>query len=126
MTLADAGYFSGKHVAEFHRMGQKVVMPDLARPTNRPYHKDQFIYDDENDSYISPHGQRLHPASLKDNKKKKARVCRIASGSACQDCPAFGVCTINASQGRTVEIGIHEAALRRHRAWMATDETQRV
>ena len=126
MTLADAGYFAGKHVAELHRRGQQVVMPDLARPTNHPYHKDQFSYDDESDSYICPHGQRLHPARLKDKKIKKARVYRMASGSSCRDCPAFGVCTTNESHGRTLEIGIHEAELRRHRTWMATDEAQRV
>ncbi len=46
MTLADAGYFAGRHVAELHQRGQQVVMPDMARPTNHPYHKDQFIYDE--------------------------------------------------------------------------------
>ena len=126
MTLADAGYFIGKHVAEFHRRGQQTVMPELARPSNYPYHKDQFSYDGENDSYTCPHGQRLHPARLKDNNKKKPRVYRLASGSTRRDYPAFGVCTTNASQGRTLEIRIHEAELRRHREWMATDEAQRV
>ena len=42
MTLADASYFAGGHVAELHRRGQQVAMPDVARPTNSPYHKDQF------------------------------------------------------------------------------------
>ena len=68
---------------------------------------------------------RLVSAGLKDNKRRKARVYRIAAASVCRDCPAFGVCTTNASDGRSVEIGIHEAALRRHRSWMATDEAQR-
>ena len=125
MTLADAGYFAGKHVAEFHRRGHQVVMPDMARPTNHPYHKDQFSYDEENDRFICPHGQRLPSAGHKDNKSKKARVYRIESASICRDCPAFGVCTTNALYGRTVEIGIHEAALRRHRSWMATEEAKR-
>ena len=125
MTLADAGYFAGKHLEELHQRGQQVVMPDLARPTNHPYHKDQFVYDEENDSYLCPHGQRLVSAGLKDNKRKKARVYRIAAASVCRDCPAFGVCTTNASDERSVEIGIHEAALRRHRSWMATGEAQR-
>ena len=123
LNLADAGYFAGKHVAEFHCRDQQVVMPDLVRPTNHPYHKD-ISYDDENDSYICLHGQRLHPAKLKDN-KKKVRVYRMASGSTCRDCPAFGVCTTNASIGRTLEIGVHVAELRRHRVWLATDQAKR-
>ena len=40
MTLADAGYFFWKHLEEFHRRGQQVVMPDMARPTDHSYHKD--------------------------------------------------------------------------------------
>ena len=125
MTLADAGYFAGKHVAEFHRRGHQVVMPDMARPTNHPYHKDQFSYDEENDRFICPHGQRLPSAGHKDNKSKKARVYRIECASICRDCPPFAVCTTNALYGRTVEIGNHEAALRRHRSWMATEEAKR-
>ena len=125
MTLADAGYFAGKHVAEFHRRGHQVVMPDMARPTNHPYHRDKFSYDEENDRFICPHGQRLPSAGHKDNKSKKARAYRIESASICRDCRAFGVCTTNALYGRTVEIGINEAALRRHRSWMATEEAKR-
>ena len=63
MTLADAGYFAGKHVAELHHRGQQVVMPDKARPTDHPYHKDQFIYDEETDSYTCPHSAGTLEAS---------------------------------------------------------------
>ena len=70
MTLADAGYFAGKHVAEFHRRGQQVVMPDLARPTNHPYHKDQFIYDDKNDSYICPMDRGLAPPGSRTTRRR--------------------------------------------------------
>ena len=56
---------------------------------------------------------------------REATGIRIASASICRDCPAFGVCTTIALHRRTAEIGIHEAALRGHRSWMATGETQR-
>ena len=123
MTLADAGYFAGKHVAELHRRGQQVVMPDMARPTNHPYHKDQFRYDEDTDSYTCPHGQALALAGL-NNKRKKVRKYRVASASVCRKCPAFGVCTKNASDVRTLEIGPYDVALRRHRDWMATTEAK--
>ena len=121
-TLADAGYFAGKHVVEFYRRGQQVVMPDRARSLDDPYHKDRFSYDEENDSYTCPHGQRIPFVGLKNNKRDKARLYRMASGSICRECPAFGVCTRNALHGRTLEIGQHDTALRRHRAWMQTSE----
>ena len=121
MTLADAGYLAGRHVAELHRRGQQVVMPDMARPTKHPYHKDQFIYDEETDT--CPHGQLLAFAGMK-SVRKKSRLYRMASGSICRECLAFGVCTKNTRVGRTVEIGPYDVALRRHRDWMATNEAQ--
>ena len=124
MTLADAGYFAGRHVAELNPRHQQVVMPDMARPTSHPYHKDQFKYDDETDTYRCPHGQVLASAGIKSD-RKKSRLYRTASGSICRECPAFGVCTKSATAGRTLEIGQYDVALRRHRDWMATDEAQK-
>ena len=124
MTLADAGYFAGRHVAELHQRGQQALMPDMARPTDHPYYEDQFIYDEGNDSYTCPHGEVLAFAGMKCNKTKKAREYRIVSASVCRECPAFGVCTRNISGGRSLEIGPYDVALRRHREWMATDEAQ--
>ena len=126
MTLADAGYFSGKHLVEFHRRGQQVTMPDMARPTGAPYHKDQFVYDPESDSYICPHGQRIPFAGWKHNKRDRARLYRMGkkSASVCRECPAFGVCTKNTLHGRVLQIRPDDAALRQHRAWMETREAQ--
>ena len=125
LTLADAGYFAGKHVAELHHRGQQVVMPDKARPTDHPYHNDQFIYDEETDSYTCPHGQNLTFTGMKSD-RKKSRIYRVASEAICRECPAFGTCTKNERYGRSVEIGLHDVALRRHMEWMATDEAKQM
>ena len=75
LTLADAGYFAGKHVAEFHGRGQQVVMPDKARPTNHPYHKDQFRYDEKTDSYTCPQGQPFRSwASSRARRREHAYI----------------------------------------------------
>ena len=102
MTLADAGYFAGRHAAELHQRGQQVVMPDMARPTDHPYHKNQFIYYEGTDSYICPDGEVLTFAGMKNNKTKKAREYRIVSASVCRECLAFGVCTRNISARRSL------------------------
>ena len=47
------------------------------------------------------------------------------SGAVCRACPAFGVCTTDRRHGRALEIGSHDALLRRHRAWMRTEEAKR-
>ena len=100
-------------------------MPDKARPTDHPYHKDQFIYDEETDSYTCPHRQTLAFTGIK-SARKKSRIYRVASGAICRGCPAFGTCTKNGRYGRSVEIGLHDVALRRHREWMATDEAKQL
>ncbi len=53
-------------------------------------------------------------------------MMRVYRGTAavCRACPHFRVCTTDARQGRALEVGPHEAALRAHRAWMATEEAQ--
>ena len=124
MTLADAGYFAGKHLEKCHLRGQRVAMPDSLRTWENPYHKDHFSYDEGSDTYTCPYGQEIPFVGFKNNRRDKARLYRMASGSVCRGCPAFGVCTKNQLHGRTLEVGLHEAALRRHRDWMATGEAQ--
>ena len=60
MTLADAGYFAGSHLAESARLGQQVVVSESRqRFLKDPYHKDQFTYDEQSDSFTCPQGQTL-------------------------------------------------------------------
>ena len=42
----------------------------------------------------------------------------------CQACPVAGVCLTRGSPSRSLAISPDDAALRRHRAWMATDEAR--
>ena len=55
-TLADAGYFGGRHLEECARRGQQVVMPDPKQRSIKQdlYHKDRFTYDEDNDCYYCP------------------------------------------------------------------------
>ncbi len=95
VTLADAGYHSGSALDECARRDRKLVMPESSRrrAQHHPYHKDRFIYDQCNDSYLCPHGQTLTPVgSIRSPNGTPRRVYR-ASAATCQACPAFGVCT---------------------------------
>ena len=125
MTLADAGYFTGSHLEECARRGQRVVVPDPQQKLLRqqPYRKDLFTYDERNDCYYCPQGQTLR---FVKNKPKRGMTIRMyrASGSVCRECPAFGVCTKDGTYGRGLEVGPHDVALRRHRAWMETEEAK--
>ena len=124
MTLADAGYHSGSNLEECARRGQQVVMPESQdRALESPYHKDRFAYDEASDRYRCPEGRLLRFTRIKRTRNTMMRLYR-ASGAACRTCPAFGVCTTDQRHGRALEIGPHDAALRRHRAWMSTEEAK--
>ena len=118
MTLAD----SGRNVETYEERGQRVAMPESQdRALRGRYHKDRFIYDAERDSYLCPEGRRLRFTRTKRTRGTLMKLYR-GSGSVCRACPAFGVCTKDGRHGRALEIGPHDDALKRHRAWMSTDE----
>ena len=124
MTLADAGYHSGSNVEACEERGQRVVIPESQdRALRNPYHKDRFEYDEATDSYLCPEGQMLRFTRIKRTRNTMMRLYR-ASGAVCRVCPAFGVCTRDARHGRAIEVGPHDAASRRHRAWMSTEEAK--
>ena len=118
-TLADAGYFAGSHLEECASRGQQVVSESGRRFLKDPYHKDQFTYDEQSDSFTCPQGQTLHFVRIQHANGVSLRLYR-ASGAVCQASPAFGVCTRAREIGRSLAVSPHDAVLRRHRAWMAT------
>ena len=127
LTLADGGYHSGENVVACAEAEHKVAMPEAGRRATSepdPYDKDKFAYNDRTDSYTCPQGQTLH---LAGERRRKGRAgIRIYRGSpaVCRACPAFGVCTTDRRHGRVLEATPHESALRRHRAWMASEEAK--
>ena len=124
MTLADAAYHSGKGLEECARRDQSVAMPETSQQSlGDPYHKDRFTYDEQSDSLRCPQGQRLDYLRIQPWNRVPFRLYRAAEG-VCQACPAFGVCTRSERFGRSVTIGPYDAALRRHRVWMSTDEAR--
>ena len=91
-----------------------------------PYHKDNFIYTIQTDSYTCPEGQVLQFLETRSlGVKKEVRVYG-GLGKVCRHCPAFGTCTKSRYRGREVLIGQYDAELRRHRAWMETDEAKTI
>ena len=126
MTLADSGYFSGSALEDCADRRQQVVVPEAREQfVKNPYHKDKFAYDERSDSLACPQGQTLHFVGIFPSTKREPMRRYRAEGTVCQECPAFGMCT-KSRNGRTVSIGIHDAVLRRHRAWMSTDTTKEV
>ena len=116
----------GPNLEECAKRRQVVAMPEAQRKAlETPYHKDRFIYNQAKDSYACPQGHVLNFVGEKKRSRAELPV-RIYRGEVevCRSCPAFGKCTRDKRQGRALEIGPHEDALRAHRAWMATEEAK--
>ena len=102
-------------------------MPERYHPgVQGPYFKDRFVYDATTDSYLCPQGQRLPFRGLRRNNGKIPGPFRVyrASRTVCRVCPAYGVCTKDAHTGRALWIGPSDTLLRKHRRWMATEQSQ--
>jgi hypothetical protein len=126
VVAADGGYHSGAMLAACHARGQVVVMPETqsAAALARPYHVQQFHYDATIDTYTCPQGKPLTFRGYKAQKQRPLVRRYRASGAGCRACPAFGECTTDARQGRSLHISQYEPFLRGHRSWMQTDEAQ--
>jgi len=117
LTVADGGYHSGANLVALGE--RRVVMPEANRHIlDGPYHKDRFSYDAVPDTYTCPAGQLL---TFRGTKQNEDRVYR-GKGARCRVCPAFGICTTDRRQGRSLRISPAESVLRAHRVWMKTAE----
>lgn len=125
VTLADAGYHSGVNLEACEAQSRTVVMPESqTKALHNPYHKNAFAYDPETDTYTCPQGKTLRFAGTSRRDGKVVRRYLPESPAICRACPAFGVCTRNERHGRYLSVNPEEAALRRHRAWMETEEAR--
>ena len=124
-VLADGGYHSAANLVACAAQAPPVLvlMPDPQAPRpSQPYHKDRFTYDPETDTFTCPQGQTLtfHGRVSRGPGRPPDRKYR-ASKAACDACPVRAACTTATAKGRSIAISPHDAALRAHRARMATD-----
>ena len=124
-VLADGGYHDGATVAGCAARGLRMVLPEAQQQALAdPFHKERFAYDAAADAFTCPEGHLLPFRSTKARADRPPMRVYRGTAATCRVCPQFGTCTRDGRQGRALEVGPHEAALRAHRAWMATDEAQ--
>ncbi len=124
--LADGGYHSAANLAACEERGLAIVMPDPQAPRpGQPYHKDRFAYDPATDTYTCPQGRILTFHGLDTRTAGGPPIRRYrADAAACAACPARAACTKAKATGRSITIMPEDALLRRHRAFMATDDAR--
>ena len=100
---ADAGYADTEELEKIDRRGTKVIVPSqrqaLHNPEEKPFRKDKFTYNKEQDCYSCPEGHKLIYEGKQDGDKEAAY--RITDAGICKQCKHYGECTKSQS-GRKI------------------------
>jgi transposase len=122
---ADSGYSSGENLKGLEDRPVEAYIPDRdyqaqARGKKRgPFHKNEFVYDDQHDLYICPEGEELIFSHLqKRNGKQPLFIYKCKN---CRQCQFFGQCTTN-DNGRTISRHPHEEQLKQMREKLDSDQ----
>jgi transposase len=114
MTVADAGYFTGRQIEQAEREERNVLVnaPSVYQGDGGRFHRANFAYDAERDEFVCPLGERLsywrdHPPE--PGQEAPTRVYRCRSGPSCASRTA---CTQQAA-GRTINKDCYYEAVRR-------------
>ena len=103
--LLDTGYFNDEVIKEALARDISLLCPPkpstLTSKANRLYHKNQFIYDAEQDIYCCPAGQYLERLST-TQASARTRKQWVYACNACTDCPLRHACT-RSVKGRRIK-----------------------
>ncbi len=101
-ACADAGYSDIQELKKIDDQHVTVIVPSQKQAHDReakPFDKEQFRYDEQNDCYICPQGHSLSYTFF--DKDKQHKVYQITDKSLCLECLHFGLCT-KAKYGRRI------------------------
>lgn len=108
-VCADSGYSSVDDLCQIDPEIQVVVpskkqVAEERGKESKLFDKDKFEYDEVNDEYICPSGNRLKPDF---HNREEQHIVYRAQLSDCQNCQHYNICT-KAKNGRTITRSIHE------------------
>ena len=113
-TVGDGGYYSPGQLTEAEERGHGVLVSVKKSSCNRGcYNSSNFRYDETEDVYICPEGQRLAywRTRLNSHGKYLVRIYRCRNA---KDCPVRWECSPN-KKGRTILRSEHKGAVSRQR-----------
>lgn len=114
-SLADGGYASAAQIDSAENEEYSILTnPGSGEGSEgKPYHSSRFIYDEENDRCICPHGNIL-PFQRTKRSKGDAYELRIYHCRDYRHCPYRSHCS-SSKRGRTIEISPYHGAVVRQR-----------
>jgi transposase len=102
VAVADAGYADTEELKKIDDQQIKVVVPSQRQALHEeegPFSKSHFRYDQQQDCYFCPEGQRLSYEGT-DHKRGK-KYYQIIDPGLCHSCAHYGACTSN-KKGRRI------------------------
>lgn len=95
--LADSGYASYDNYEHLSKEGKDIYIPDQQMNNEKemeknPYHRNHFIYQNDQDCLVCPEGKKLLFNSFYDDKRTKQKS-KIYKCNACPDCEKQKICT---------------------------------
>lgn len=103
IVLVDKGYWKAEDLKECEENGIEVIISKPEEPGNKGYRKSEFKYNETEDCYICPAGEKLI-------RRKKSQIYR--NSKACQKCMYREKCT-KSKRGRIIERNKNEEYMKR-------------
>ena len=103
VICADSGYSNIEELEKIDYENRKIIVPSqkqaLHNKKEKPFSKEHFAYDKENDCYYCPQGYKLKKRSRK--KKSNKIEYQISNPQICKKCKHYEMCT-SAKEGRSI------------------------
>ena len=113
---ADGAYGTSMVYQAMEDMGIQLHTPMGSRSKTYKVElrREDFRYDEEQDCFICPMGERLPLCSLE---REQFNICRVyrASRKSCRNCPMLEKCVSDSHRSRTIRVNIFEGAVKRQR-----------
>jgi transposase len=124
--LADGGYYSGRNISSSLKGGIDLYLPvpnSGHKVSDAAYHRYEFIYDVDTDSYRCPEGETL---PYRRTRRRRGTEIRVYSGraSSCGCCFRRHLCT--SGRVRKLEISEHYSYERKMRAKLSSEEGKEI
>lgn len=125
-ACADSGYADSEELKKIDDKNINVIVPSSKQASDReiqPYDKERFQYNEKEDCYICPEGNKLLYSCF--STQKNQHIYRFASASTCLSCKHFGTCT-KAKLGRTIVRLANESVKIKLEKQYLKDESQKI
>jgi len=125
-ACADSGYANTDELKKIDDQNINVIVPSqeqVSQSEPKPYDKEQFQYDSQNDCYVCPQGHQLNYNGF--DKKQNSKVYRISKKVLCHNCKHFGICT-KSKHGRQIKRLLNEEVKLKLERQYNTEQSQAI